>query len=126
MDIGYGPVQGPGGARYTLMLVDSATWHTWVYGLNSLSGLDIQDTLWHFFTDAGGFPKVIQCDYDPHFLGGIVRWLLHSHRIKIRSSPPNRQSQNGLVERHWAVAAGMARAFLTEACLPKSYWFWAL
>ena len=42
------------------------------------------------------------------------------------ASPPNHQSQNGLVESHWKIACKMARSFLAEAHLPKSFWFWAL
>ena len=126
MDIGYGAGPGPGGARYTLLLVDGYSRHTHVYGLNGLSGIDIQDALWRFFIDAGGQPETIQCDYDPRFLGGIVSRLLHSNGIRIRSSPPYRQSQNGLAERTWGVLCRMARCLLTEAQLPKSYWYWAI
>ena len=126
MDIGYGPAASPGGARYCLVLVDSYSRQVFTYGLNGLSGMDVQDALYRFFIDAGGVPDTIQCDYDPRFLGGIVRRMLHSKGIRIRSSPPYRQSQNGLVERTWAVICRMARCFLTEAQLPKSYWYWAV
>lgn len=88
--------------------------------------MDIQDALWQYFVDAGGMPETMQCDYDPQFLGGIVRRLLHSKGIRIRSSPPRCQSQNGLVERTWVIVCRMARCFSTEAQLPKSYWFWAV
>ena len=73
-----------------------------------------------------GVPENIQCDYDPRFLGGIVRRLLHSHGVRVRSSPPTRQSQNGLVERTWSVICRMARCLLTDAQLPKSFWLWAV
>jgi hypothetical protein len=126
MDIGYGANAGPGGAQYCLILVDGYSSQSFIYGLNGLTGVEIQDALWRFFIDAGGFPETIQCDYDPRFLGGVVRRLLHSKRICIKSSPPYRQSQNGLVERTWAVVCRMARAFLTEAQLPRSYWYWAV
>jgi hypothetical protein len=99
MDIGYGHGASPGGAKYCLVLVDGFSHHASVYGLNGITGLDVQDALWRYFIDAGGLPECIQCDYDPRFLGGVVRRLLHSKGIRIRSSPPNRQSQNGLVER---------------------------
>jgi hypothetical protein len=52
--------------------------------------------------------------------------LATSHRIRVPASPPNRQSQNDLVESHWKIACKTARSFLAEAHLPKSFWFWAL
>jgi hypothetical protein len=125
MEIGYGAGTSPGGAKYCLVLVDGYSHQASVYGLNGLTGVDIQDALWRYFIDAGGLPECIMCDYDARFLGGAVRRLLHSKGIRIRSSPPHRQSQNGLVERNWSVICRMARAFLTEAQLPKSYcWYW--
>jgi hypothetical protein len=126
MDIDYGEGVSPGGYRYCLMLVDRKTHKTWVYGLSDMGGNSLCDTLWRFFIDAGGFPRQFQNDFDPKFVGGQVARLLRAHFIWLRASPPNRQSQNGLVESHWRVACGMARGLLAEAQLPKRYWFWAI
>jgi hypothetical protein len=126
MDIGYGEGVSPGGYRYCLMLVDRKTRKTWVYGLPDMGGNSLCDALWRFFIDAGGFLRQIQSDFDPKFVGGQVACLLRAHFIRLRASPPNRQSQNGLVESHWRVACGMARGLLAEAQLPKRYWFWAI
>ena len=126
MDIGYGDGTSPGGFKYTLLLVDRTTRKTWVYGLRDMTGSTIADAIWSFFIDAGGIPRRIQCDFDPRFLGGKVRRLLTTRGIRVTASPPNRQSQNGLVESHWKTATQMARSFLAEAHLPKSFWFWAL
>jgi hypothetical protein len=83
------------------------------------------EALWSFFIDAGGVPKHIRCDFDSSFVKGKVDIFL-KHKIKITSSPPHRQSQNGMVERQWQTAVTMARALLVEAQLPRRYWFWAL
>ena len=45
---------------------------------------------------------------------------------KIFSAPAKRQSTNGLVESHWKVMVHMARAYLTEKQMPRSYWFFAI
>jgi hypothetical protein len=126
MDVCYGDGVSPGGYSYCLMLVDRATRKTWVYGLKDMNGSTIADALWRFFIDAGGFPKKIQCDFDPKFMGGKVRRLLNSHAIRLTAAPPNRQSQNGLVESHWKMACAMARSLLAEAQMPKVFWFWAV
>jgi hypothetical protein len=99
---------------------------TWVYGLKDMNGQTISDALWKFFIDAGGFPRRIQCGFDPKFMGGKVRRLLTAHGVRVTASPPNRQSQNGLVESHWKVTCNMARSLLAKAQLPKLFWFWAV
>ena len=126
MDIGYGVPNGPGGHKYVLVLVDKCTSHNWVYGMNGTSGADIQEALWKFFIDAGGFPHTMQCDFDPRFIGGKAAKLLRAHGCRIRAAPLDRQSQNGLVERRWQILETMARTYLTSAKLPKRFWFWAV
>ncbi len=41
-------------------------------------------------------------------------------------SPQHCQSQNRAMEYHWQTVIVMAWAYLAEAWLPKSYWFWAI
>ena len=48
------------------------------------------------------------------------------HGTSIRAAPPHQQDKNGLVERKWQSICGMAQLFLTEAKLPKNFWFWAI
>jgi hypothetical protein len=126
MDIGYGEGTSSGGYKYILTLVDCTTRYTWSYGLKNKSAESVIDALWCFFVDAGGMPTRIRCDFDSSFVKGKVNTFLKLHRISITSVPPNRQSQNGLVERQWQTAVVMARAMLIEAQLPRRYWFWAL
>ena len=126
MDIGYGVPGGPGGHKYVLVLVDKCTTHTWTYGMHGTSGADIQEALWKFFIEAGGFPQTMQCDFDPRFVGGRAIKLLRSHGCRVRAAPPHRQSQNGLVERRWQMIEGMARSYLKTANLPKRFWYWSV
>ena len=126
MDIGYGSGTSPGGYNYCLTLVDSATRMVFCYGLQRLTGGDLQDAFWRFLIDAGGIPRTVQCDFDSRFLGGSMAGFLKSLRVVVRSASPRRQSSNGLVERTWRTGVRMARSFLAEAKLPRAYWFWAL
>ena len=126
MDIGYGQGASPWGYKYVLVLTDQCTTYTWTYGMSGTSGKDIQEALWKFFVDAGGFPGTIQCDFDPRFIGGAAVALLRSHGCRIRAAPPGRQSQNGMVERRWQILENMARALLAEASLPTKFWYWAI
>jgi hypothetical protein len=126
MDIGYGTGTSPGGHKFALTLVDFCTRHTWTYGLKSKTAESVIEALWCSFIDAGDMPKCICCDFDASFVKGKVYKFLTQHQIKVTASPPHRQSQNGLVERHWQTAVRMARALLVEAQLPRCYWFWAL
>jgi hypothetical protein len=126
MDIGYGEGTSPGGYKYALTLVDYAMRYTWTYGLKNKTAESVIDALWSFFVDAGGMPHRIRCDFDSSFVKGKVYKFLKLHKIQITSAPPNRQSQNGLVERQWRTAVAMARAMLIEARLPRRYWFWVL
>ena len=53
------------------------------------------------FIDAGGFPKTIQCDFDPHLIGGKAAALLRTHGTRVRAALPHRQDKNRFVERRW-------------------------
>ena len=125
MDIGYGPSTSPGGFKYCLILVDYCTTNTWIFGMKGTSGNDIQEALWKFFIEARGFPRKIQCDFDPRFLGGQAKALLQAHGCSVTAAPPNRQSQNGKVEKRWQLVTTMARTFLADAKLPTKFWYWA-
>ena len=123
MDIGYGEGTAYGGSKYVLVLVDQCTSNSFVYGMQGSSGADVCEALWKFFIDAGGFPKTIQCDFDPRLIGGKAAALLRTHGTRVRAAPPRRQDKNGLVERRWQSLVKMARSFLADAKLPKEFWF---
>ena len=105
-DIGYGDGVSVGSSKYVLVLVDQCTTNSIVYGMHGSSGADVCEALWKFFIDVGGFPKILQCDFDTR--------LTHL------------QDKNGLVERKWQSLTKMVRSFLTAAKLPKIFWFWAI
>ena len=88
MDIGYGADVGIGGYKYVLVLVDQCTCHSFLYGMHSLSGIDITEALWKYFINAGGFPCTIQCNFDTRFVGGTAAALLRSHGTAICAAPP--------------------------------------
>ena len=131
MDIGFGDGISPGGHRYCLVVVDAGSRACWCYGLRDLSGSTVADALLQLLVDVGHdhSHKVVHrilCDFDAKLIRGQARHLLHRQHIRILSSVPFRQSQNGLAESHWATAVRMARSYLQEANLPKRFWFWAL
>ena len=83
--------------------------------MHGTSGADVVEALWKFFIDAGGFPRTIQCNFDPRFIGGKAISLLRSHGCYVRAATPHRQDHNDLVKKRWEVLTNMARAFLADA-----------
>ena len=126
MDIRYGYGGSYGGSKYVLVLVDQCTTNPFVYGMQGSSGADVCEVLWNFFNDASSFSETIQCDFDPHLIGGKAAALLRTYGTLVRATPPHQQDKNGLVERRWQSLTKMARSFLTEAKLHKKFWFWAI
>ena len=126
MDIAHGDGTSVGRCKHSLFLVDCCTSQSFIRGMQGSSGSNVCEALWKFFIDAGGFPKVTQCDFDPKLIGGKAAALLCSHGTRTQAAPPNRQDKNGLVERKWQSIVAMAQSFLTEAQLPKKFWHWAV
>jgi len=65
-------------------------------------------------------------DFDCKILEGSTGNFLRSKNVVLRAAPSGRQNQNGLVERAWETITNMARAFITDMQMPRSYWYWAL
>ena len=131
MDIRFGDGISPGGHRHCLVVVDAGSRQCWCYGLRNLLGSTIADTLLQLFVDMGtdfnNSPvRRFLCDFDTKLIRGQPCHLLNRKEIRILSSAPHRQSQNGLVESHWGVAVRMTRAYLQEANLPQRFWFWTV
>ena len=127
-DIGYGDGISPGGHRYCLVVVDSGSRNSWCYGLRDLTGHTLCIAFQQLFVDMGNpqHTRRLLCDFDTKLIKGQVKSLMLRRNIRVLSSAPYRQSQNGLVERYWATAVRMARSLLQEANLPKKFWFWAV
>ena len=79
-----------------------------------------------FLINAGGFPCVIQSDFNRKLIGGKAAALLRSHSTCVQAAPSGRQDKNRMVEREWQSIVAMAQSFLTEAQLPKKFWHWAV
>jgi hypothetical protein len=125
MDIGFGPCTAIGGIKYTLLFVDKKSRYKLVYGLKNLKS-SLLKAMKKFLTDCGTKPSILRTNFDSKLMGGQVGDLLESNKIKVQSSPPYRQHQNGLVERHWQTVVSMARNWLTSSLLPSRFWFFAI
>jgi hypothetical protein len=125
LDIGYGPCPAIGGIKYTLLAVDRHSLYKLVYGLTNLK-VSLLKAMKQFLRDCGNTPKLLRTDFDHKIMGGKVGDLLLDNKIPIQSSPPYRQHQNGLAERHWQEAVALARNWLTSSMLPSKFWFYAI
>ena len=125
MDIGHGPCTAIGGARYTLLLIDKCTRYKYVFGLKNLT-TSLLDAMKRFCLLCGTKPKLIRTDFDNKLIGGEVEKYLLEEKIRVEASPPYRQHQNGLVERHWQSILSMSRNWLRHSMLPTKYWFFAV
>jgi hypothetical protein len=76
--------------------------------------------------DCGPKPKLLCTDFDRKIMGGEVAKLLLDQYIPIQSSPPYRQHQNGLVERHWQEVVAMARNWITQSLLLSEFWYFGI
>jgi hypothetical protein len=126
MDIGYGPDTAIGGIKYTLLLVDKFSRYKFLYGLKNLT-TSLHEAMQRFLLDCSVKPTLlIQTDFDQKLMGGEVAKILLENQVKVESSPPYRQHQNGLVERHWQTLVNMARNWLKSSMLPMEYWYFAI
>ena len=125
IDIGFGPCNAIGGIKYTLLAVNKKTRTNLVFGLKNLTTSLLQ-AMKEFLLVCGPTPEIIRTDFDAKLIRGEVKQFLLDNSIKIQSSPPYRQHQNGLVERHWQTVVAMTRNWLTSAQLPSKYWFFCI
>ena len=89
MDIGYGDGVAVGSVKCVLVLIDQCTTETFVNPMQDSSGGNVCEALWKFFIDLGGFPRIIQCDFDLRLIGGCAAALLQSHGTCICAAPPS-------------------------------------
>ena len=127
MDIGHGDCKAiGGGARYSILFVDHSIRKSWIYALQDLTVDSITRVFKQFKIEAGALPMRLYTDLDDKILGGNTsKWLL-DNGCSVVAAPAQRQNQNGLVERTWATACAMARAYITDMQMPRTYWYWAL
>jgi hypothetical protein len=126
-DIGFRDVKSVGnGALYCLILVDRATRYSWIYPLKTLHHNARKTTFQQWLIDCGGCPSRLYTDFDPKILDGTTAIFLRGKNIILWGAPSGRQNQNGLVERAWETTTNMARAFVMDMQMPRSFWYWAL
>ena len=126
MDIAFGDCVGVGGFQYALILVDRATRYNWAFGLKGLSSSDILSAIRKFRAAAGSLARCFYCDCDRKLFGSAISEYLVDNSSNIVAAPAKRQSSNGLVESHWKTMVHMARAYITEKQMPRSFWFYAI
>ena len=125
IDIGYGPCTSIGGYKYVLLAVDKYSRYKICYGLKNLTD-SLLNAMKRFVRDVGQKPRLIRTDFDNKLMAGQVEQFLIEEKIKVESSPPYRQHQNGLVERNWQSLVNMSRNWMTSNLLPSTYWYFAL
>jgi hypothetical protein len=96
-----------------------------VFPLKNLT-TSLHQAVEQFLLVCGPTPEIIRTDFDAKLIRGKVKDLFTAKGIKVEASPPYRQHQNGLVERHWQTIIAMTRNWLTSAQLPSKYWYFAV
>ena len=126
MDITYGDTVAPGGIKYALIIVDRKTRYNFVLPLKDCKSSSITSALQHLKSMAGKLPRLLYTDFDPKILSTKIMEWYASNDGMILAAPPEQQHQNGLVERTWQTISKMARSFITDKQMPKSFWYWAI
>ena len=126
MDIAYGDTVAPGGIKFALVIVDRKTHYTFVYPLTDCKSVTIITALQQLKVTAGKLPKVLYTDFDPKLLSKKITTWYNNNNCTILAAPPGQQHQNGLVERTWKTLSCMARAYINDKQMPRSFWFWAV
>ena len=126
MDIAYGDTVAPGGIKFALVVVDRKTRYNFVFPLTDCKSTTIINTLQKLKVTAGKLPRKLYTDFDPKLLSAKVTSWYHQQNGMILAAPPEQQHQNGLVERTWQTLSKMARAFINDKQMPRSYWYWAV
>ena len=126
MDIAYGDTVAPGGIKFALIIVDRKTRYNYVFPLTDCKSTTIIATLQLLKVSAGKLPRLLYTDFDPKLLSKKVTTWYNSQNGMILAAPPEQQDQNGLVKRTWQTISTMARAFINDKQMPRSFWFCAI
>jgi hypothetical protein len=126
MDIAFSDCLSIGGFCYALILVDSATWYNWTFGLKTLMSNSILSTLRLFRASAGSLTLCFYSDCDVKLFGTTISEYLINSKSKVVTAPAKCQSSNSLVKSHWKTMVHIGHAYLTEKQMPWSYWFYAI
>jgi hypothetical protein len=121
MDIAFGDCLLVGGYKYALILVDRATRYNWTFGLKSLSLECILSALRLFQAAAGSLARCFYCNCDAKLFGSAISEYLIDNNSNVVAAPAKCQLANGLVESHWKTMVHMARAYLMEKQMPRTF-----
>jgi hypothetical protein len=107
LDIVHGDLVGPiatpsiGGAKYTLVIVDKKTRHTWVYFLKTKD--ETADTIDTWLTliknNTGEMVKIFFTDNGKEIAGQPTAKVLGKHGVIRKTTTPNTPEYNGIVEK---------------------------
>ncbi len=126
VDTAFGDCVLVGGFWYSLVFVDQATHYNWVFGLKDLSSASILAAFRLFCADASSYARCFWCDCDAKLFGTKIWEHLINNASNIVAAVAGCQSSNGLMESHWKVMVHMARAYLMEKQMPRSFWFYVI
>ena len=125
MDIAYGDTVAPGGIKFALVVVDRKTHYNFIFPLTECKSTTIINTLRKLKVTAGKLSRTLYMDFDPKLLSAKITTWYNSQNDIILAAPPKQQHQNGLVKRTWQTLSTMARAFINDKQMLRSYWYWA-
>jgi hypothetical protein len=74
-----------------------------------------------FKVEAGGYATQFRTNCDLNLLGSKIQQWLIDNDSDIHGAPSGRKSSNDLIEQHWQMMLQMARAYITDAHIPKSF-----
>ncbi len=126
VDNAFGDCISVGGFWYSLVFVDQATRYNWVFGLKDLSSASILAAFHLFCADARSYARYFRCNCDAKLFGTKIQEHLINNAFNIVAAAAGCQLSNSLMELHWKVMVHMARAYLTEKQMPRSFWFYAI
>jgi hypothetical protein len=115
---------------YCLLLVDSFSRFSVVYGLRNKSTANVVETILqygadHRMADKYGYLDIdrIKVDAGSEFTSGPLKQFCTENQINPSLATPKRQDNNHIAERAWQTIHRMARSMLVHARLPDQYHF---
>ena len=114
------------GFKYLINFTDDYSGNIAVYFLKKKS--DTVAATKRFLADIAPFGKIkrLCCDNGTEYTSEEFMYLMIDNRIRQEFSSPYSPFQNGTAERSWRTLMDMARCFLIEAKVPKTWWPHAL
>jgi hypothetical protein len=126
MDIAFGNCLLVGSFHYALIAVGRATRYGWMFGLKTLLSDSILAATQLFHSSAGSLVFCFYSDCNAKLFGTAIFEYVIDNGCKVVAIPAKQQLSNGLVESHWKTMVHMARAYLTEKQMPRSFWFYTI